>query len=127
MSYFTDDWKIYNSNIINLKVNDAVKLTSSNDETFWVEIYEINDNNNIIGIIVNSLIKEHEYKIYDKLSFNINNIKELKKQENRFIVTEEDYKYFCDFIKEFKHHFNRMPTNAEVDEIANVRYSQLNK
>ena len=52
---YTDNFKIYNLQNVNIKLNDAVKVTSSKNESFWVEVQIINENE-IIGKVLNKLV-----------------------------------------------------------------------
>lgn len=124
MSYKTDNWKEYNNIITNLKVNDAVKVTSSNWESFWVEITNINEND-IIGTVQNNLIKEHEYKIYDCIKFEIKHIKEVNKKENRFNIQSNELKNCMNLINSFKNQYGRFPTEEEFSEYLNIRYISI--
>lgn len=116
---FTDNFKIYNLNF-DIKINDAAKVTSSKNESFWVEIYSINGDE-IIGKVMNDLVWTDAYSLHDMIQFNMNNIKTVNKCENRFVVTKEMEDQIKRFFVVFKLINNREPTFSECERYCNTR------
>ena len=117
-----NDFKIYNINQYNLKlkINDAVKITSKNSETFWVEIKSINKDI-ITGKVLNKLLLDHEYDGGDIITFNKNNIKLVNPFETRNIMSEENKRIISRFIKVFNFINKRDPTEIEFEHFINTR------
>jgi hypothetical protein len=101
----TQDFKIYNiHNNTQIKINDAVKITSMPQyESFWVEVISVKNNDSeddtlngpvveIIGSVQNILEREHLFNTNDIIKFNHKNVKEHKKEKDRFNLSNLDYK-----------------------------------
>lgn len=116
---YTDDFKIYNLNY-DIKINDAAKVTSSNNESFWVEIHSIN-NDEIIGKVLNILVRSNTYSCDDIIRFNKNNIKIVNKSENRFIIPRNYEIDMIRFISVFRSVHHRNPTEYEIEKYFNTR------
>lgn len=86
-------FKSYNThNRVNIKVNDAVKVTSEPQyESFWVEVRSVNEETKeITGSVENILQRRHRFNHTDIISFYKKNIKEYKKEEDRFNLDKID-------------------------------------
>ncbi len=125
--FMTDSWKEYNNEINGLEINDAVKITSSNWESFWVEVSVIENNGKIIGKIINDLIRQHEYKVFDYIEFEFKHIKQVNKAINRTMPNEEQMSYFKDKIREFKQRNGRNPTLEEFSRYVNINIIPTNE
>ncbi len=125
--FMTDSWKEYNNEISGLGINDAVKITSSNWESFWVEVSVIENNGKIIGKIINDLIRQHEYKVFDYIEFEFKHIKQVNKAINRSMPNEEQMSYFKDKIREFKQRNGRNPTLEEFSRYVNINIIPTNE
>lgn len=117
---YTDNFKIYNLQNVDIKLNDAVKVTSSKNESFWVEVQIINDNE-IIGKVLNKLVLNSNYSLDDIIKFNKNNIKIINKSENRLRVPPNLKNEIIRFIAVFNAVHNRNPTEYEFEKYYNTK------
>lgn len=84
-------FKSYNThNRTCIKVNDAVKITSIPQyESFWIEVKSVNNQTKeITGSVENILQLEHSFNHTDIISFYKKNIKEHKKEKDRFDLSK---------------------------------------
>lgn len=84
----------YNThNEVNIKVNDAVKITSTPQmESFWIQV-ELVNGDTISGSVQNHLVREHAFNVNDIISFDKKNIKEHKLEKDRFNLSGVDPDY----------------------------------
>ncbi len=109
-------YNTYDESIIN--VGDAVKITSSPQyESFWVEVERI-DNFTITGSVQNNLVRKHDFNLNDIITFNVSNVKEYKKKEDRFKISNLDEEY------RFKLYLANLLNMSidEFDKTLNIQY-----
>ena len=121
----TDNFREYNNDINNLHVKDAVKVTSSSNESFWVEIKKIR-RKKIIGKVCNMLLNHELFNLNDLITFEIKHIKEHKLEANRFPdINDPEMQILKNKILMFMETYGRTPTLMEIEEHMIVEYRPI--
>lgn len=120
------EYKVYNTYLnLELNINDAVKVTTiPQNESFWISIEKINDNNTFNGKVQNILCREHNFNYEDIITVEYKNIKEYKFKENRFninSITSIDKQKMYNKYLIFKSIYNREPNLEEIDKFINIQ------
>ena len=120
------EYKEYNTHLnLELNINDAVKVTTiPQNESFWVSIEKINENNTFEGKVQNMLSRKHDFNYEDIITLEYKNIREHNLKENRFNINSISsidkqtllFKYLL-----FKNTYNKEPTLEDIDKFINVR------
>lgn len=120
------EYKEYNTHLnLELNINDAVKVTTiPQNESFWVSIEKINENNTFEAKVQNILSRKHDFNYEDIITLEYKNIKEYKLKENRFnpysITLKDKQKMYNKYLI-FKSIYNREPNLEEIDKFINIR------
>jgi hypothetical protein len=120
------EYKEYNTHLnLELNINDAVKVTTiPQNESFWVSIEKLNENNTFEGKVQNILYRKHNFNYEDIIILEYKNIKEYKLKENRFnpysITIKDKQKMYNKYLI-FKSIYNREPNLEEIDKFINIR------
>lgn len=120
------EYKEYNTHLnLELNINDAVKVTTiPQNESFWVSIEKINENNTFEGKVQNILYRKHNFNYEDIIILEYKNIKEHKLKENRFnpysITIKDNQKMYNKYLI-FKSIYNREPNLEEIDKFLNIQ------
>lgn len=117
-----NEFKIYDLNQYNfdIELNDAVKITSKHNESFWVVVKSINGDI-ITGTVNNMLLRNHDYNEGDNISFNKNNIKILNKLENRNTIENNYKEKLIKFVNLFIDIHKRKPSLFEIERFINTK------
>jgi hypothetical protein len=120
------EYKEYNTHLnLQLNINDAVKVTTiPQNESFWVSIEKINENNTFEGKVQNMLSRKHDFNYEDIITLEYKNIKEHNLKENRFNVnsiSSIDKQTLLIKYLLFKNTYNKEPTLEDIDKFINVR------
>ena len=120
------EYKEYNTHLnLELNINDVVKVTTiPQNESFWVSIEKINENNTFEGKVQNMLSRKHDFNYEDIITLEYKNIREHNLKENRFNINSISsidkqtllFKYLL-----FKNTYNKEPTLEDIDKFINVR------
>jgi|LakMenEpi03Aug12_release.lakeMendotaPanAssembly.Ray.scaffolds.fasta_scaffold20511_1 hypothetical protein len=120
------EYKEYNTHLnLELNINDAVKVTTiPQNESFWVSIEKINENNTFEGKVQNMLSRKHDFNYEDIITLEYKNIKEHKLKENRFnpysITLKDKQKMYNKYLI-FKSIYKREPNLEEIDKFLNIQ------
>ena len=120
------EYKEYNTHLnLELNINDAVKVTTiPQNESFWVSIEKINENNTFEGKVQNMLSRKHDFNYEDIITLEYKNIKEHKLKENRFnpysITLKDKQKMYNKYLI-FKSIYKREPNLEEIDKFINIQ------
>ena len=120
------EYKEYNTHLnLELNINDAVKVTTiPQNESFWVSIEKINENNTFEGKVQNILYRKHNFNYEDIIILEYKNIKEYKLKENRFnpysITIKDKQKMYNKYLI-FKSIYKREPNLEEIDKFLNIQ------
>lgn len=120
------EYKEYNTHLnLELNINDAVKVTTiPQNESFWVSIEKINENNTFEAKVQNILSRKHDFNYEDIITLEYKNIKEHKLKENRFnpysITLKDKQKMYNKYLI-FKSIYNREPNLEEIDKFINIQ------
>ena len=120
------EYKEYNTHLnLQLNINDAVKVTTiPQNESFWVSIEKINENNTFEGKVQNMLSRKHDFNYEDIITLEYKNIKEHKLKENRFnpysITLKDKQKMYNKYLI-FKSIYKREPNLEEIDKFLNIQ------
>jgi hypothetical protein len=120
------EYKEYNTHLnLELNINDAVKVTTiPQNESFWVSIEKINENNTFEGKVQNMLSRKHDFNYEDIITLEYKNIKEYNLKENRFninSISSIDKQTLLIKYLLFKNTYNKEPTLEDIDKFINVR------
>jgi hypothetical protein len=120
------EYKEYNTHLnLELNINDAVKVTTiPQNESFWVSIEKINENNTFEGKVQNILSRKHDFNYEDIITLEYKNIKEHNLKENRFninSISSIDKQTLLIKYLLFKNTYNKEPTLEDIDKFINVR------
>ena len=120
------EYKEYNTHLnLELNINDIIKVTTiPQNESFWVSIEKINENNTFEGKVQNMLSRKHDFNYEDIITLEYKNIREHNLKENRFNINSISsidkqtllFKYLL-----FKNTYNKEPTLEDIDKFINVR------
>ena len=120
------EYKEYNTHLnLELNINDAVKVTTiPQNESFWVSIEKINENNTFEGKVQNMLSRKHDFNYEDIITLEYKNIREHNLKENRFninSISSIDKQTLLIKYLLFKNTYNKEPTLEDIDKFINVR------
>jgi hypothetical protein len=120
------EYKEYNTHLnLELNINDAVKVTTiPQNESFWVSIEKINENNTFEGKVQNMLSRKHDFNYEDIITLEYKNIKEHNLKENRInikSISSIDKQTLLIKYLLFKNTYNKEPTLEDIDKFINVR------
>jgi hypothetical protein len=120
------EYKEYNTHLnLELNINDAVKVTTiPQNESFWVSIEKINENNTFEGKVQNILSRKHDFNYEDIITLEYKNIKEHNLKENRFninSISSLDKQTLLIKYLLFKNIYNKEPTLEDIDKFINIR------
>ena len=120
------EYKEYNTHLnLELNINDAVKVTTiPQNESFWVSIEKINENNTFKGKVQNMLSRKHDFNYEDIITLEYKNIREHNLKENRFninSISSIDKQTLLIKYLLFKNTYNKEPTLEDIDKFINVR------
>lgn len=120
------EYKEYNTHLnLELNINDAVKVTTiPQNESFWISIEKINENNTFEGKVQNILSRKHDFNYEDIITLEYKNIKEHNLKENRFninSISSLDKQTLLIKYLLFKNIYNKEPTLEDIDKFINIR------
>ena len=120
------EYKEYNTHLnLELNINDAEKVTTiPQNESFWVSIEKINENNTFKGKVQNMLSRKHDFNYEDIITLEYKNIREHNLKENRFninSISSIDKQTLLIKYLLFKNTYNKEPTLEDIDKFINVR------
>jgi hypothetical protein len=124
-----NNFVIYNTHLnTEIKINDAIKVTSKEDqkESFWCEVSEILNDGSILCSIQNRLVTDVPIDYLDNIIVFKKNIKEFKKEANRFNMTNTEINLMTELFHKFFDRFGRSPTETEFETYININFRLSN-
>lgn len=120
-----NNFVIYNTYLnTEIKINDAIKVTTKGNEkeSFWCDVSEILNDGSILCSIQNTLVTNVPINYLDNIIVFKKNIKDFKKEANRFKMTNTEINLMAELFQSFIYRFGRRPTQKEFEIYININY-----